>query len=240
MLEIRNADAAVRYIESRGILLFLPCGVPGFSLYENMEPELFETDEKSLNPWYWRFEFAYVDDLFYGQFFDGRLGFVRRDLFPAFAALRRKGRTPEELLESGEISEDAKTFYRALPHMGEWTLAEAMTKVPPLETRLETIAKELQTKSLLFTSGFRYKRKKTGEEYGWPASLYARPDDEFDEPLEDLLPSQEEALSILRTATGWETLDDANRRRLDELLLGKEKKRKPRTSSSGTGKGKKR
>ncbi len=115
MLEIRDADAAVRYIESRGILLFLPCGVPGFSLYENMEPELFETDEKSLNPWYWRFEFAYVDDLFYGQFFDGRLGFVRRDLFPAFAALRRKGRTPEELLESGEISEDAKTFYRALP-----------------------------------------------------------------------------------------------------------------------------
>ncbi|HJD07230.1 MAG TPA: hypothetical protein IAA02_05090, partial [Candidatus Sutterella merdavium] len=74
MLVIRDADAAVRYIESRGILLFLPCGVPGFSLYENMEPELFETDVKSLNPWYWRFEFAYEDDLFYGQFFDGRLG----------------------------------------------------------------------------------------------------------------------------------------------------------------------
>ena len=88
MPEIRDADAAVRYIVSRGILLFLPCGVPGFSLYENMEPELFETDVKSLNPWYWRFEFAYEDDLFYGQFFDGRLGFVRRDLFPDFRANR--------------------------------------------------------------------------------------------------------------------------------------------------------
>ena len=114
MPEIRDADAAVRYIVSRGILLFLPCGVPGFSLYENMEPELFETDVKSLNPWYWRFEFAYEDDLFYGQFFDGRLGFVRRDLFPAFAALRRGGRTTEAMLESDDLTDDAKAFYRAL------------------------------------------------------------------------------------------------------------------------------
>ena len=99
-----------------------------------------------------------------------------------------------------------------------------MTRVPPLETRLETIAKELQTKTLLFTSGFRYKRKKTGEEYGWPASLYARPDEEFDEPLEDLFAPRDEALAILREATGWSALDEANRRRLDELLLGKPKK----------------
>lgn len=224
MPEIRDADAAVRYIVSRGILLFLPCSVPGFSLYENMEPELFETDVKSLNPWYWRFEFAYEDDLFYGQFFDGRLGFVRRDLFPAFAALRRGGRTTEAMLESDDLTDDAKTFYRALPAFAEWTLPEAMTRVPPLETRLETIAKELQTKTLLFTSGFRYKRKKTGEEYGWPASLYARPDEEFDEPLEDLFAPRDEALAILREATGWSALDEANRRRLDELLLGKPKK----------------
>lgn len=225
---IRDADAAVRYIESRGILLFLPCGVPGLSLYENMEPDLFETDEKSLNPWYWRFEFAYADNLFYGQFFDGRLGFVRRDLFPAFAALRRGSRTPETMLESDDLTADAKTFYRALPAWAEWTLADAMTRVPPLETRLETIAKELQTKTLLFTSGFRYKRKKTGEEYGWPASLYARPDEEFDEPLTDLFPPRDEALALLREATGWEALDEADRKRLDELLLGKKKRGKPR------------
>lgn len=225
MQDIRDADAAARFFLERGFSTFLPCGIPGLSLFEHTAQEIWASDDKTVNPWYWRFSFAYVDDLFYGKFADGRLGFVRRDLFALFAAVRRQGMTVEALL------------YRALPATAEWALPDFLDRMPPLETKFETLTNELQMRSLFFTSGFRYRTKKsTGEEYGWPFSLFARPDDEFDEPLEGLDPS--EAIEELFAAVALPEHTDEDREKLRRMLQGAPKKRRAAGNKSGEADGK--
>lgn len=221
----------------RGFSTFLPCGIPGLSLFEHTAPEIWASDDKTVNPWYWRFSFAYVDDLFYGKFADGKLGFVRRDLFPLFAAVRRQGMTVEALLDTDLVSRDAALLFRALPATAEWALPDFMDRMPPLETKLETLTNELQMRSLFFTSGFRYRTKKsTGEEYGWPFSLFARLDDEFDEPLEGLDPS--EAIEELFAAVALPEHTDADREKLRRMLQGAPKKRRAAGNKSGEADGK--
>ena len=176
----RTAEAVVQRIHEVGFLPFFATSIPGFSVEEHTCAWDWWTDDPDTDPWNWRMQIAARDDIAYGKFFDRKAGFISMPWFAIFANYRRDGYDYEGLYEDGKMKNQAKRILDTLElnedAIGLEMMSGELRKKAGVEKGFDNILIDLQMQSFLLISGFRQKRNKRGEAYGWHLPSFMTPE----------------------------------------------------------------
>lgn len=176
---IRSADALAAYINEIGFLPLFGNEIPGFSVEERTPAAWWFTDNAEKDPWKWREQIARSGEIAYGKFFEKKAGFISKKWFPYFANFRRDG------YDFDALYDDEKAPYRNKVIMDlfetddtEIFSSEIKKKLKDSEAgkNMEQIFAALQMQTYLCICDFRQKTKKSGEPYGWPRTVYSKPE----------------------------------------------------------------
>lgn len=93
--EIRTRQDLVELVNEIGFLPFFSGRIEGFSLEENVSYEAWYQGRWSgrvkWDAWDWKGEVLQNKELVYGKFFEKKVGFISKDLWPEFCNYRRDG-----------------------------------------------------------------------------------------------------------------------------------------------------
>ncbi|MCL2122318.1 MAG: hypothetical protein FWH28_08740 [Clostridiales bacterium] len=152
-------------------------------------PIQWHTGDPDTDPWAWRMRvLAERDDVAYSKVFFRKGGFITRDWYPYFLALRRSGETFAEAYEDGKYSHNAKRIYDTLSAHGELPFHEIKAHGGfdrAGQSRFEKALVDLQMGLYITICGESQKRNKYGEAYGWSSTVFCLteqfwPQDVFD------------------------------------------------------------
>ena len=176
----KTPDEAAAFIGKVGFLPLFDAGIPGFSMEEHVPARDWWTDDPARDPWIWRMVIAENKDIAYGKFFGRKAGFVSKEWFPAFANYRRDGYDYEGLYEDGKMKGRAKQILDALrldeDAVGLEMMSGQLRKASSVAKGFDNILIDLQMQSFLLISGFRQKRNRRGEAYGWHLPSFMTPE----------------------------------------------------------------
>lgn len=176
---LHSPEDLLALVRKIGFLPLFSNGIPGFSVEEHTPPDDWWTDRPG-DPWAWRQILAPHPDVAYGKFFDNKAGFVSREWFQAFANYRRDGYDWEGLYEDGKLKSRCKRILDVLELNGDaeglGLLSCEIRRRAALEKGFEGALTDLQMKSFLIMSGFRRRRNRRGEEYGWHVAELMTPE----------------------------------------------------------------
>lgn len=134
-------------------------------------PIRWHTEDPETDPWEWRMRvLAERDDVAYGKLFFRIGGFITRDWYPDFLAVRRGGMEFEDAWAEGSVSHAAKRVYDVVRETGSILSPElkALAGFGRGENAaFEQAVTELQMRMFLTICGQGRRRNKFGEEYGW-------------------------------------------------------------------------
>lgn len=139
-------------------------------------PVRWHTGDPDTDPWEWRMRVLDErKDIAYAKVFFGKSGYITKDWYPYFLAVRRGGMNFEDEYESGNISQYAKRIYNiiqengALPFHGIKQLGGFGKED---KSRFERALAELQRKLYITMCGRQQKISKMGLEYGWSSTVF--------------------------------------------------------------------
>lgn len=90
-----------------------------FSLRPYMDPSLqYHTGDPETDPWLWRVRVLEDRALAGGKVFFGKAGWISREWYPLFLAVRRRGKSLEELYADGLVSRLDREVYRTVARGG--------------------------------------------------------------------------------------------------------------------------
>lgn len=90
-----------------------------FSLRPYMDPSLqYHTGDPETDPWLWRVRVLEDRALAGGKVFFGKAGWISREWYPLFLAVRRRGKSLEELYADGLVSRLDREVYRTVAGAG--------------------------------------------------------------------------------------------------------------------------
>ena len=177
---LHSPEDLLDLVREIGFLPLFSNEIPGFSVEEHTPSADWWTDDPGHDPWAWRQIAAPDPFVAYGKFFDRKAGFVSLEWFPAFANYRRDGYDAEGLYQDGKMNSRCKRILDVLEPdeeaIGQALLSCDLRKRAALEKGFEGAVTELQMKTFLIVSGFRQKRNRHGEPYGWHVSELATPE----------------------------------------------------------------
>lgn len=172
---IKTVEELKTYINKVGFLPFFKSGIEGFSLEELTASASWWSGDAIEDPWQWREAITIEGNIAYGKLFRGKAGFVSKEWFPIFAAYRRDGYDFDSRYEDGLVSRRQKKLidilneYDMLP---SYELKKLAGFGKEGEKNFEGTISELQMKTYVIIRGFRRKRNKKNEEYGWAVADY--------------------------------------------------------------------
>ena len=141
------------------------------------ESSLFwHSGDPETDPWEWRMRVLEErKDIAYSKVFFRKAGYITRKWYPCFLAARRGGRTFEDEYADGKISQSAKRIYEAVSALGrlplhEIKLAAAFRRED--NSRFDAALTDLQMKLYITMCGRQPKISLSGEEYGWPSTVF--------------------------------------------------------------------
>lgn len=146
-------------------------------------PVRWHTGDLETDPWEWRMRVLEErDDIAYGKLFFGKSGFITRQWYPDFLAVRRQGESLGEAYAQGRISHHAKRVYEAMEGRGEVPLHElkqaaAFSKEDA--SKFDRALVELQGKMYLTLCGRQQKRSQRGAQYGWFSTVLCKTEEFF-------------------------------------------------------------
>ncbi|HEY5560684.1 MAG TPA: hypothetical protein VIK72_02830 [Clostridiaceae bacterium] len=162
------------------------------------------TGIKETDPWEWRIRgILECDDLAYGKLFFNKGGWITKEWYPYFMAIRREYRTFYEMYREGLMSNTAKNIYDLICHTPDLSLYEIKMMIgfdKSQKSEFEASITMLQMKMFITISGEKYKLSKVGKEYGWPVTTFRTTEDFFGEEMFDLSCelSQQEAIDKIK------------------------------------------
>lgn len=138
-------------------------------------PVKWHCGEADLDPWEWRMRVLEErTDIAYSKVFFKTSGFIARDWYPYFYAVRRKGETFDDAYARGGISHTAKRIYDIVRE-GDVALHE----IKALggfgkgdKSAFDRALVELQMGMYLTMTGRKQKKNKYGIEYGWNSTVF--------------------------------------------------------------------
>ena len=156
-----------------------------FSLCTQFGPGIeWHTGDPQTDPWTWRIRaLTECNDLAYGKLFCGRGGWITREWYPYFLAVRRAGREFDELYADGLAGEMEKRVYHAVREAGVISAHEIKAELGctgKAGAKVESALTKLQMRMFVAMRGETFKRSKTGEPYGWPVSTFSLSEGLFD------------------------------------------------------------
>ena len=168
---LHSPDDLRKLIRKVGFLPLFSNDIPGFSVEEHTPAEDWWIEDASRDPWAWRQALTKDEGVAYGKFFDGKAGFISKEWFPAFANYRRDGYDYEGMYEDGKLNSRCKRILDILELNDEaeglGLLSFEIKRRAALDKGFEGALTELQMKTFLIMGGFRQRRNKRGEAYGW-------------------------------------------------------------------------
>ena len=138
-------------------------------------PVKWHCGDPEVDPWEWRMRVLEErTDIAYSKLFFKTSGFITRDWYPYFYAVRRNGECFEEAYAQGGISHMAKRIYDIVSS-GEVALHEikALGGFGKEEKgQFDKALVELQMRFYITMTGRRQKQNKYGIEYGWNGTVF--------------------------------------------------------------------
>lgn len=177
---IYNVEDLLKKVEEYGFLPFFKNGIPGFSVEELCQPELWFTDKEG--PWEWKGPVAKSGRCIYGKFFNGKAGFVSKEWIPDFVNYRRDGYDFDARYEDGlAFYKDKELFDTIEGH--EVILSKDLKEIRNYRKGgnkgFDTIITRLQMQSYVCVADFVYAKDKYGKPYGWGIAQYTTPEHFF-------------------------------------------------------------
>ena len=143
-------------------------------------PVKWHCGDPEVDPWEWRMRVLEERrDIAYSKVFFRTSGFITRDYYPCFYAVRRKGESFEEVYARGGISQTAKRIYEIVS-AGE-TPRHEIKAVGGFgredKAQFDKAMVELQMGLFITVTGRQQKKNKHGIEYGWNSIVFATVED---------------------------------------------------------------
>ncbi|MBE6759596.1 MAG: hypothetical protein E7554_05830 [Ruminococcaceae bacterium] len=166
-------------VEQYGFLPYFKCRIPGFSVEEYCDPGSWWCGDPARDPWEWRAIVAAGGRVAYGKLFENKAGFVSRKWYPVLAAYRRDGYDFDSRWDDGLAARREKKIMDVL---------ESGESIPSFELKslagfggdgekgFESTVTRLMMQTYITIRGFRRRKNKRGEEYGWAVSVYSTPE----------------------------------------------------------------
>lgn len=191
---------------SEGIYSVIPWNWNEDAPYET--PVVWHTGEIETDPWEWRMRVLDEGkDIAYAKCFVKKSGYITREWYPYFLAVRRGNKRLMDEYMEGKISNYAKRVYEIVEENGILP-RDAIKSIGGFKkedkSKFDSAITELQMKLYLTMCGHQQKLSKKGEEYGWSSTVFCKvedfwgyeimdecakidPDDAFDKIREQIL-----------------------------------------------------
>jgi hypothetical protein len=173
---------------SNGIYAVIPWNWQEAPPYDT--PVRWHTGDPETDPWEWRMRVLDErNDIAYGKLFFKKSGYITKEWYPYFLAVRRGGRTFAEEYAAGTLSHLAKRIYdliceyetlplHAIKQIGGFGKAEA--------SGFDRAITELQMKMYITMCGRQQKLSRKGEEYGWSSTVFCTTETYFGQKIFEL------------------------------------------------------
>lgn len=139
-------------------------------------PVRWHTGDPETDPWEWRMRVLNEEtDIAYGKVFFRKSGYITKEWYPYFLAVRRGASQMEEQYQRGEISQEARKIYQLVREYGPLPL-HALKKLGGFDQASKSAfdrgLTELQMHLFLTICGKQQKLSRLGEEYGWSSTVF--------------------------------------------------------------------
>lgn len=181
-------------INAKGIYAVVPYDWKQQELIDS--PVKWHTGDAETDPWEWRMRVLEErDDIAYAKFFFRTSGFITKEWYPYFYAVRRQGGTFEEAYESGTVSHTAKQIYGIIS--GREAAFHEIKQLGGFrredKAKFENAIVGLQMRMFITMCGRAQKINKFGKGYGWNSTVFCTVEDFWEKrgvSLPDLDPEE--------------------------------------------------
>lgn len=141
------------------------------------------TELPDTDPWEWRMRILNErTDIAYSKLFFNKSGYITKEWYPYFLAVRRQNKTLKEDYFDGNISSSAKKIYGIIESQGALP-AHILKKMYGInkenKSSFERGLLELMKKLYITICGNSQKLAKNGNIYGWSSTVYCRSEEFF-------------------------------------------------------------
>ena len=139
-------------------------------------PVRWHTGDPATDPWEWRMRVLDErDDIAYAKLFFRKSGYITREWYPYFLAVRRGGKNLMDEYANGMISYFARRIYEVIHEYGTLPL-HAIKQIGGFSKQdasgFDRALNELQMKMYLTMCGRQQKLSQKGEGYGWSSTVF--------------------------------------------------------------------
>lgn len=177
------------------------------------------------DPWEWRMRVLDErDDIVYAKLFFKKSGYITKDWYPYFYAVRRGRKVFDEEYSDGTISLYAKKIYElicqndSLPlhlikQLGDFSKDD--------KSKFDNAITELQMKMYITMCGRTRKRSKLGDEYGWSSTVFCTTESFFEPDVFEMADklSPEEAYAKIKEQI-YRLNSNADEKKVKKFILG--------------------
>lgn len=182
--ELLNSGFSMGGGNAKGIYAVIP-----FDWKESIPdcPVKWHTGDPDTDPWEWRMRVLEErNDIAYGKVFFGASGYITKEWYPYFLAVRRQGLVFDEWYDEGKSSQLEKTIYETIEKNGKVPLHElkalcGITK--ETASKFERSFANLQKNLFITMCGRTQKVNKNGEPYGWNSTVFCTVEEFWGEDL---------------------------------------------------------
>lgn len=142
-------------------------------------PIKWHTGDSETDPWEWRMRaLEERDDIAYAKLFFKSSGFITKEWYPYFYAVRRNGADFEEAYSEGKMSSYAKRIYSYISEAGKAASHEIKATFSKEEkSKFDKAIIDLQQGMYITICGRTQKMNKYGEGYGWNTTVFTTVED---------------------------------------------------------------
>ena len=150
-------------------------------------PIVWHTGDAETDPWEWRMRVLEErKDIAYGKVFLGASGYITKEWYPYFLAVRRQGMVFDEWYDEGKASQLEKDIYEAISEHGKVALHDlkalcGITK--ETASKFDRALTNLQKNLFVTMCGRTQKLNKFGEAYGWNSTVFCTVEEFWGEDL---------------------------------------------------------
>lgn len=163
----------------KGIFALIPYGWEEQDRIDS--PVKWHTGDPGTDPWEWRMRVLEErKDISYSKVFFRSSGYITKEWYPSFYAVRRKNESFEDAYENGTVSRTAKRIYEIISQNGETAFHE-IKQIGGFhkedQSKFERAIVELQMGMFIALCGRAQKINKYGEGYGWSSTVFTTVED---------------------------------------------------------------
>ena len=218
-----NAGFSMGGGNADGIYAIVNWGWNETPLFET--PIRWHTGDPATDPWEWiNRVLDERNDIAYGKLFFKKSGYITKEWFPHFLAVRRKGLSFDEAYESGTISHFAKRIYDVVTAADQLPVEEIKRQggfSRENKSGFDRAMTELQMRMFISPCGRRMKVSKSGDEYGWSSTVFCITERFFGNDVFDVAEkiSTEQAFEAIK-ARILELNPSAQERKISKFVYG--------------------